>query len=102
MNQLQKPIVPILIGAGIGFGLMAFFLLTAGEPNPEWSPYWRIRPMVVETSAGAFAGFIFYALRKLRAKGRWKALLANALSLLVLLFCLWIGSVIGLNGTYWH
>ncbi|MEY4133706.1 MAG: hypothetical protein RL386_56 [Bacteroidota bacterium] len=93
---------PMLIGSLIGFGLILFFLLSAGEGNPAWPKFWQVKPLLVVPMAGAAAGMFYHYMNDVRSRGGWQRIAADFLSLVVLLFCLWIGSVLGLNGTYWN
>jgi hypothetical protein len=93
---------PMLVGGLIGFGLILLFLLSAGEGNPAWPKYWQVKPLLVVPIAGAMGGIFYHYMNNVRSRGGWQRIAADFLSLLVLLFCLWIGSVLGLNGTYWN
>ena len=46
----------MLVGAGIGLLLISLFLLSAGEPNPEWGKLWMIRPLIIVPLAVAMGG----------------------------------------------
>jgi len=52
--------------------------------------------------AGALGGFFYYQLDFLRVRGGWNILAANFVSLIIFLFGLWMGTVLGLNGTLWN
>lgn len=91
-----------LQGAGIAFVLIVLFLLTAGEPNPDWPKFWMIRPLLIVPAAGAIGGLFYYLMDNLRYQGGWKKILANIASLLVYLTGLWLGTVLGLDGTMWN
>ena len=93
--------VRMLQGAGIALILIAIFLLNAGEPNPEWGKFWMVKPLIMVPLAGATGGVFFYLLDKLRYKGGWRMVLANLLSLVIYTIGLWMGTVLGLNGTMW-
>lgn len=92
----------MLQGATIALILIIVFLLNAGEPNPEWSKLWRIRPLILLPFAGAMGGVFYYLMDQMRYQGGWRKILANMLSLIVFIFGLWMGTVLGLVGTYWH
>jgi hypothetical protein len=91
----------MLIGAFIGFVLITLFLMSAGEPNPDWGKWWRIKPMTMVPFAGAMGGVFYYIMDPFRVQGGWKMIVANIVSVLVFIIGLWMGSVLGLNGTYW-
>lgn len=92
----------VLIGAAIGFVLIALFLFSVNNPNPTWPKYWMLRPLVVVPFAGAMAGVFYYLIDFLRIQGGWKKWSANGISFLVLLIGLWMGFVLGLDGTLWN
>ncbi|PHN05148.1 potassium transporter KefB [Flavilitoribacter nigricans] len=93
----------MLMGAAIGLVLIGTFLLTAGEPNPAWGKFWRIRPLIVVPLAGAMAGVFHHFVEQYLAGGGLGSRLAViVLSLLGYLIAFWLGSVMGLNGTYWN
>lgn len=107
-NGLQnKPIHPASVGkrighgAGIGFILILLFLLGAGEPEPEWPKLWMIKPLLMVPAAGALGGVFYYKMDHLRCQGGWREALAYILSLIVFIIVLWLGTVLGLNGTMW-
>lgn len=107
INSTTRPLHPVplgklmLIGAGIALIPITIFLLGTGEPNPAWSKFWMLRPLIVVPFAGAMGGLCYYILDFLRYQGGWKKILANVLSVVIFIFGLWIGSVLGLDGTYW-
>jgi hypothetical protein len=88
------------IGAGIGLVLIGLFLIGAGEPNPAWPALWRIRPLVIVPLAGATGGAFYYFVGQFGYSG-WKKILVNLLCLFVFVIGLWLGTVLGLDGTYW-
>jgi hypothetical protein len=93
----------MLQGAGIAFILIIVFLLNAGEPDPDWDwpKLWMIKPLIIVPAAGALGGVFYYNMDHLRDQGGWRKTLANILSLLVYLIVLWLGTVLGLDGTWW-
>lgn len=91
----------MLQGAAIGLVLISFFLVGAGEPNPEWPDLWWIRPLLVVPAAGALGGLFYYVMDPLRSQGGWRTALAYAVSLIVFIIVLWLGTVLGLDGTMW-
>ena len=92
----------MLQGAGIALILIIVFLLGAGEPDPDWPRLWPIRPLIIVSLAGALGGVFYYFMDHLRHGGGWKNTLAIFLSLIGYLIVLWLGTVLGLDGTYWN
>jgi hypothetical protein len=93
---------PTLIGAGIAFLAISFFVFGVDEPNPNWGKFWMIRPLVVTPLAGATGGAFFYFMNLLRRQYGWNKILINFICLLVFIVGLWLGIVLGLDGTMWH
>ena len=96
--QLGKRIV---LGAGIGFIFISLFLIMADGVKPEWGELWMIRPLVIVPLATALSPVFYTFMDPWRARGGYQRVLVNLLSLFVFLFSLWIGTVLGLDGTYW-
>lgn len=88
-------------GGAIGLILITAFLLSAGEGNPAWPRFWMIRPLIIVPLAGAAGGGFFHFMGALMSQGGWKKVLAIVLSVLVYIFGLWIGTILGLDGTWW-
>ena len=108
INESQnQPIHPasvgkrMLQGAGIGLIVIAFFLVGAREPDPSWPKFWMIRPLLVVPAAGALGGLFYFNMDHLRFQGGLRTALAYILSLVVFLIVLWLGIILGLDGTMW-
>lgn len=91
-----------IIGAAIGLAIISFFVLGVDHPNPEWPKYWMVRPLVVTPLAGAMGGLFYGALESFRQQGGSKKAIAIVIGLLVFLIGLWMGVVLGLDGTMWN
>lgn len=92
----------MLAGAAISLALIITFLYSADGAEPEWGRYWMIRPLIIVPLAGAAGGLFYHLLSPWRSRGGWKAAAAIVLSVIVYVFGLWIGTVLGLDGTYWN
>ena len=92
----------MLLGAGISLILITIFLLGVGEPNPAWGKLWMIKPLIIVPLAGAMGGVFYYFMDHLRYQGGWRKALAYILSLIGYIIALWLGTVLGLNGTLWN
>jgi hypothetical protein len=103
-EQIQKPLLTkqMLIGAGIGLIVILFFIVPVREPNPEWPKFWMIRPLIIVPLAGATAGAFYYFLVHLLFRTGWKKMVGIVLSVLVYFIGLWMGIVLGLDGTLWN
>lgn len=101
---INKPslIKRMVIGALIGLTLITIFLSGTGEPNPEWGKYWWIRPIIIVPIAGAMGGAFNYFISEQDYKTDLGKILAIVISLIVFVIGLWMGSVLGLAGTYWN
>jgi hypothetical protein len=92
----------MLIGAGIGLLAITFFLVTSGGGNPAWGKFWMIRPLIVVPFAGAMGGLCNYVLINFRQRFGINKAVAIVLSGIVAVVGLWMGIVLGLNGTMWN
>jgi hypothetical protein len=91
----------ILIGAATGLFLISVFLIAAGEGKPEWGTLWRIKPLVMVPLAGAAGGAFLSFMMTLPKLSGWSKLVATIIGMLGFVIALWMGSVLGLNGTHW-
>ena len=99
-NPSASPFTPILVGAGIALVVISFFIFGSDHVKPEWGQYWRLRPLIVTSLAGACGG-AFYAFMSYKSSRGFNRTLAVVISLLVYVVCLWMGIVLGLDGTMW-
>ena len=90
----------MLVGAGIALLVISFFVFGVDQPHPEWGKLWRIKPLIITPLAGALGG-AFYAFMEYQSSRGLNRAVAIILSLLVYLVALWLGIVLGLNGTMW-
>jgi len=91
----------MVVGAGIGLLLISLFLISAGEPNPEWGKLWRIKPLIIVPLAGAMGGLCNYFIVRFHNLAGMNKTIAIILSVIVFIIGLWLGTVLGLDGTYW-
>lgn len=89
-------------GAIIGLVLISAFLISAGKGRPEWGNWWMIRPLIIVPFAGAVGGAIYYYMDQVRSKGGWNRVVADLISIIIFLIGMWMGSILGLSGTYWN
>jgi hypothetical protein len=89
-------------GAIIGLVLISAFLISAGKGRPEWGNWWMIRPLIIVPFAGAVGGAIYYYMDQVRSKGGWNRIVADLISIIIFLIGIWMGSILGLSGTYWN
>ncbi|HEX8278778.1 MAG TPA: hypothetical protein VF540_08785 [Segetibacter sp.] len=92
----------ILAGAAIGFLLISLFLLSAGKPDPEWPSLWMIRPLIIVPLAGATGGLCNYFIVHFHKRAGLNKIVATILSAIVFIVGLWLGIVLGLDGTMWN
>ena len=91
----------MLLGAAIALILISFFLLNAGDPDPRWPKLWMLKPLIMVPLSGAMGGVFYYFMDHLRYRGGWRKILAAILSFIGYIVVLWLGTVLGLNGTMW-
>lgn len=91
----------MLIGAMIGLMLISLFVFGVDDPKPEWGKFWMIKPLIITPLAGAMGGLFFYFMNYISSKGGINKTLAIILSIIVFIIGLWLGIVLGLNGTMW-
>jgi hypothetical protein len=91
----------MLTGAIIGLFIISFFVLSVDDPDPDWGKYWMIRPLVITPLAAAFGMLSFFLKDFIHPRGKFLTILVFSLSLVVFVIALWLGFVLGLDGTLW-
>ncbi len=90
-----------LIGAVIGLVLISIFLMGVKHADPSWPKYWQLKPLVIVPLAAAAGGAFFYFMNGFSRRGFWVGLLARIVGLICFIIALWLGTVLGLDGTLW-
>lgn len=90
------------IGGSIGILLFLFLLSTVKQSNPEWGQFWMLRPMIVLAFAGAMGGLCNYFIMYYHSQYNINRFVAMFISVLVFIVGLWMGIVLGFNGTLWN
>ena len=90
----------MLYGAAIALLFIGIFLLGA-QSEPEWSQYWILRPLLIVPIAGAFGGAFFHLMGIPRSKGGWVKAFSILFSFIGYVVIVWLGIVLGLDGTLW-
>lgn len=106
-NEQHTSITPslltrMLIGGGIALALIALFLSGINDPDPAWPEYWKVRPFLIVPLAGAGAGLCSFYLQYLLGTEGWRKGAVIALTIIGYLIALWLGFVLGLDGTLWN
>jgi hypothetical protein len=95
-------LTPVLLGAGIALIVISFFVFGVGKPKPEWGELWMIRPLIITPVAGAFGGAFYYFINHLGHKIGLNKALAVMLGVVIYIIALWLGIILGLDGTLWN
>lgn len=91
----------MLAGAWIGLVLISLFLIPVDEPDPAWGKLWMIRPLIIVPFAGAMGGLCNYFIVRFHNQFGVNKAIAIILSVIIFIIGLWMGIVLGLDGTMW-
>lgn len=92
----------IIAGGTIALAVIALFVFSVNTPNPEWGNYWRIKPLLLTPFIGTLGGMAMYYCTRLAAYMQINKVVGFLLSMPVYIVILWIGIILGLNGTLWN
>lgn len=92
----------LLLGGIIGLVLISLFLFSADDADPSWNKLWFIKPLIITPIAAAMGGGIHFYVDKIFSSNNWSKVLAFMLGTLGFVVALWLGTVLGLDGTYWN
>lgn len=91
----------MLIGGSIG--LAAILLLIQGvETHPEWPEMWRVRPLIITPLAAALGGACFYVANRIFRSYGLNKIVSLIITSVAFFIALWLGIVLGLDGTLWN
>ena len=90
------------IGFAIGLVIISIFVFGAPNPNPEWGPYWRVKPLILTPLISSLGILWLYLPSFVNTKSKIKSGILMIISIMVFIASLWIGLVLGLNGTMWN
>lgn len=88
-----------LTGALLGLAVISVFVF-GGEPDSDWPQNWQIKPMLLTPFISGMGGLFLWLLLKLTRTG-FNKILATTIGVIGFFIFLWIGLVLGLNGTMW-
>jgi ABC-type dipeptide/oligopeptide/nickel transport system permease subunit len=99
LGEALKRAIP---GYIFGFAVISFFVFSVNTPDPAWGQYWYIRPLIITTLAGACCGLLIYSANLVDTDERWIAMLARIATIIGAFIGLWLGIILGLDGTLWN
>lgn len=92
----------MLVGLLIGLVVISFFIFSVDTPKPEWGKWWQVRPLIITPLASAFGMLVFYLKDIVRSQGTVMKGLVFLASVVGFIIALWLGIVLGLDGTLWN
>jgi hypothetical protein len=90
------------LGYVIGLVIISFFVFSVDHPHPDWGKFWQVKPLIITPLAAAFGMLVFYLKDFIPAVSDWKKTVVIIFSAIVYIIALWMGIVLGLNGTLWN
>ncbi len=100
--NFQKLLIYVAIGGAIALIIISALILSVNNPNPAWGKNWFVRPILITPTLGAIGGFSFYMMYQYEIKNEIGKLARILFSVLVFIFFLWIGIILGLDETLWN
>jgi len=92
----------LIFGGILGLAVISFFVFGVDNPKPEWGTFWKLKPLLVTPMAGAAAGGVFYFLNHVGSQRGWAKALTVIAGIVIGFIGLWMGVILGLNGTMWN
>jgi hypothetical protein len=91
-----------MCGALTGLILILAFTGNVTDPDPAWGVYWKVRPLIVTPLVGAVGAGIAYYTYWLLQKFHWSRVLTLIVCAFGFIVSIWLGIVLGLDGTLWN
>ena len=97
----KQVFLPFAMGLFAGTILVSLLVFSVDTPDPSWGENWKIKPLLVTPLVGGIAG-LFYAFMEYLSKTGFNRTLALLLGICGFLVILWMGLILGLDGTLWN
>ncbi|VXB69264.1 conserved membrane hypothetical protein [Flavobacterium sp. 9AF] len=91
-----------IAGAILALVLISILIFSVPNPNPEWGKMWFIKPLIITPFITSIGGSLFYIINAKKRTSKILNFILFMISIFVLLFFLWIGTILGLDGTLWN
>ncbi|WP_130734599.1 hypothetical protein [Flavobacterium sp. J27] len=91
-----------IAGAIVALIIILLLIFSVPNPNPTWGKVWFVRPLVVTPFITSIGGALFYLINTKKTAFKFINLMLFLFSVFILLFFLWIGTILGLDGTLWN
>lgn len=91
----------MFFGAVIGLIVISGFVFSVNHPDPSWGPHWKIRPLILTPLITAFGMLSFFLKDFARPNTQTWRILVFLFSLACFFISLWLGIILGLDGTLW-
>ncbi len=102
MKNSTISVVKILLTGGfIGLIIVSIFVFSVKNPPEAWGPNWRLKPLILTPAISAVGALSFYLKDLILPSQKFYKGLIVIASVLIFLFVLWIGIVLGLSETLW-
>ena len=89
-----------LIGGSIALVLISLLIFGA-QAETVWPKLWFVRPLIIVPLAGASGGAFYHFMDKKFPQKGWLKGFSIVISMFVYAVALWMGTIIGLDGTLW-
>lgn len=99
---LTSIVTKMLIGAVIGFIVISIFVFGVDNPNPAWGENWRVRPLIITPLVCALATQALFLKYLIRFETKIMNDLLYLFSFVLVFIGLWLGIILGLDGTMWN
>jgi hypothetical protein len=91
----------MLLGAFVGLVVISLYVFNVDNPDPAWGSWWRLRPLLLTPAITAFGMLSFFLQDVIRPSTRVGHALIFFISMVGFIVSLWLGVVLGLDGTMW-
>ena len=98
----KRIIKKVLLGAGVGLVVISLNVFGVANPDPAWGPHWRLRPLLLTPLITAFGMLAFFLKDVILPQTRNGRILIFLSSLVGFIVALWLGVILGLDGTLWN
>jgi len=97
----QSVLTRMVTGGIIGLAVISLFIFPISDPDPAWGEHWRIRPLIITPLVSAFGFLSFFLKDYIQPRSDAGKIVVFLISAMAFAVALWMGTILGLNGTLW-
>ncbi len=91
----------LLLGAGINLIINVLFITDLDTTNSAWSPFWMVKPLTLGPLITGLGAMLAFYVVKFLINQNISKYISYFSFVAIFIISIWLGIVLGFNGTLW-